>query len=304
MEKQDVMASNAEKSRAARVSAAVDRLLRDPEAQPEHFDAASAAASVGTDAELLAVARQLARLPELLGPVEPALEQRVMCQVQVVGRADRQAGNRGLLRLRRAAWAAAGLLAVALVVLLLTPFGQTAVASFMAVFHLGRTDVSIAPVYTPPAAAGSTAIPSKLTLREAKELVSFPIPQPAYLPPGYRLSGVNSYTYPNLPAWVPQPFFVELVYEEGVGDGLVLGVYSIQLGDQASISRLDLQATPIEAVQDVDVNGQPGVLLRLAAGRAGTAWQQVVWEHEDLILVLSSTHLTEEELLQVARSVR
>jgi len=296
MDQQDVMKSNSERGRAARVSAAVDRLIRDPEAQPEHFDPA--------DADVMAMARQLARLPELLGPVEPALEQQVICQVQAAGRASRLAGKRGLIRRRRAAWAAAGLLVVALVALLVTPFGETALASFMAVFHLGQTDVSVAPIYTPSAVAGSTAIPSKLTLKEAEELVSFPIPQPTYLPPGYRLSDVKSYTYPNLPAWVPQPFYVELVYASGTGDELVLGVYSILLGDRASISRLDLQATPIEAVQDVDVNGQPGVLLRLGYGQAGAAWQEVVWEHADLILALSSTHLTENDLLRVARSVR
>jgi hypothetical protein len=226
-----------------------------------------------------------------------------MCQVQAAARASRLAGERGRIRRRRAAWAAVGVLVVALAALLLTPFGQTAVASFMAVFHLGRTDVSIAPIYTPSAVTGNTGIPSKLTLEQAKELVSFPIPQPASLPPGYRLSGVKSYTYPNLPTWVPQPFYVELVYTSGEGDDMILGVYSILLGDRASISRLDLQATPIEDVQDVDVNGQHGVLLCLGSGQAGAAWQEVVWEHEDLILALSSTHLTEEDLLRVARSV-
>jgi hypothetical protein len=296
MDKGNVMAGNNERGRAERVSSAADQLIHDPEARPEGFDPA--------DTEVLAVARQLARLPELLGPVEPALEQQVICQVQVAGRASRRAGKSRLIRPRRAAWAVVGLVVVALVVLSLTPFGQTAVASFMAVFHLGRTDVSIAPVYTPSAATGTTAIPSKLTLKEAKELVSFPIPQPAYLPPGYRLSGVNSYTYPELPTWVPQPFYVELVYKHDGGDELVLGVYSILLGDQASISRLNLQATPIEAVRDVDVNGQPGVLLRLGTGQAGAAWQQVVWEHGDLILALSSVDLTEDDLMRVARSVR
>jgi hypothetical protein len=293
MNKQDVKSGNNERDRAVRFSAAIDQLIRDPQARPEHFDPA--------DDELLAVAQRLVRLPELLGPADPALEQRVMCHVQVLGKASPPATRGGLLRPRRAAWAAAGLLVVALVILLLTPIGQTAVAGFMAVFRLGHTDVSIAPVSTPPTAAG---IPSRLTLEEAREMVSFPIPQPAYVPPGYRLSGVNSYTYPDLPIWVPQPFLVELVYEGDGKDELVLYVYSILLGDQATISRLDLQATPIEAVQDVDVNGQPGVLLRLEAAGAGTAWQEVVWEHEDLILALSSTHLTQEDLLRVARSVR
>jgi hypothetical protein len=51
-------------------------------------------------------------------------------------------------------------------------------------------------------------------------------------------------------------------------------------------------------VQDLEINGQPGVLLRV-----GDAWQEIVWEQGDLILALSAPDLPEEELLAVARSV-
>jgi hypothetical protein len=283
-----------ERIRAEQVSAAVDQLVRDPDAHLELSDPVAA--------EALAAARQMARLPALLGPADSAFEQRVMHEVRRASRSPRRAP---WLRL---GWAVAGVVAVLLVVLLLTPLGQTAVASLMAVFDLGHTNVRIAPEYTPsalPATAvdGGRAVQQSSTLEEAQGLVSFAIPQPSYLPPGYRLRGVSSYTYPDLPAWVPQPFFVELIYDGNEGEELLLRVYSIALGDQASISSLNLRAPPIEHAKDVDVNGQPGVLLRQELDRSEAVWQEVVWEQDDLILALSSLYLDELDLLSIARSI-
>jgi len=288
-------ASKTERVRAARVSAAVDQLLRDPEKVPGGLDLA--------EAGVMVTAQRLARLPALLGPVEPALEQQVMRQVRSLTTPARRVPRSGL------GWAAAGLLMVLLLVVLLTPLGQTAVASFMAVFNLGRTEVSIAPIYTPSAQpptalAGTRAVQESLTLAEAQEQVSYAIPQPVYLPSGYQLAGVKGYTYPDLPAWVPQPFFLELFYGDGEGNDLILRVYSIALGDEGNIASLDLQATAIQDAKDVDVNGQAGVLLRLGTDRAGVVWQEVVWEQGELIVALSSAHLAGEELLRVARSVQ
>jgi hypothetical protein len=284
-----------ERLRAEQVSAAVDQLIGDPEVQPEHLDPA--------DARILATARQLARLPELLGPVEPAFEQRVMRSLRT--------GSGPSLRVPRLrlGWAAAGLVAVLLVVMLLTPLGHTAVAGFMAVFNLGRTEVRIESVYTPSAVpatavAGGTAVQERLTLEEAQQQLSFALPQPAYLPASYQLKDVNSYTYPDLPAWVSQPLFVELVYQGSQGQELSLRAYSIMLGDEASISALNLQAGSIQDATNVDVNGQPGVVLRLRPEGVEAIWREVVWEQADLILSLSSVHLDEAELLRIARSVR
>jgi hypothetical protein len=103
---------------------------------------------------------------------------------------------------------------------------------------------------------------------------------------------------------VPQPFSVALVYEDGKGHQLSLSLYLIMLSDRASISRMNLEATPIKDVQDVDVNGQPGVLLQLGAAKGVAVWQEIVWEQDDLILALSATELSEAELLRIARSVR
>lgn len=287
--------SKAEKVQAERISVAVDRLLRDPEVAPPALDEDEAGA--------LAAAQRLARLPALLGPVPSALEQQVMRQVRTTSPRPQSVPR---LRL---GWAVIGLVSVLLVVMFLTPLGQTAVAGFMAVFNLGRTQVHIAPVYTPSAqpataVAGATAVRESLTLEEAQGQVSYAIPQPAYLPPGYRLVGVNGYTYPDLPAWVPQPFFLELLYEHGEGDELILRLYAISLGDEGSISEMNLQATSIQEAKDVDVNGSAGALLQLGNDRAGAVWQELVWEQAELIVALSSAHLTEEELLQVARSIR
>jgi hypothetical protein len=288
-------AIKSERIRAEQVSAAIDRLVGDPGAEPGHV--------APDDAGLLATAGQLAKLPSLLGPVDAAFEQRVMAQVRAGARPARRPPR------FRPSWAVAGLAAILLLAALLTPQGQTAVASFMAVFNLGRTEISITPAYklsTPAAtaAAGTAAIQQDLTLEDAQALLPFTIPQPAYLPPGYRMQGVRSYTFPDLPAWIPQPFFAELVYNDDQGHRLALRAYPIMLSDDANISGLNLQATSIRDVQSIDVNGQPGVLLKLDTGGDGDGWQEVVWEQGNLILSLSATDLAESELLATARSVR
>ena len=287
-------ASKSERIRAEEVSAAIDQLMGDPGAGPGQV--------APDDAGLLVMAEQLARIPALLGPVDAAFAQRVMAGVQ--------AGVRPARRLPRfrPSWAVAGLAAILLLAALLTPQGQTAMASFMAVFNLGRTEVSITPVYERAAPGATAALQTAathqdLTLEQAQSQLPFALPQPAYLPPGYRMQGVRSYTFPDLPPWLPQPLFAELVYSNEQGQRLTLRVYPIMLSDEANISGLNLKATAIRDTQPVDVNGQPGVLLQLNSSGAGDGWQEAVWEQEDLILALSATSLTESELLATARSV-
>ncbi|MGD8398895.1 MAG: DUF4367 domain-containing protein [Anaerolineae bacterium] len=280
-----------EQARAEQVSAAVDALLRDPDARVEGLDP--------EDADLLAPARRLARLPALLGTVDPALEAQVMHKVR--GRfPNRPYGGRAVRRVWRPArlgWAAAAVAASLLLVVLLTPLDETVMASFLSVFSLGRTEVQVAQVGTPALPAG-TRVREVWTLAEARAQVPFSIPEPAYLPEGYDLEEVYSYTYPDLPAWVPQPFSIELLYDNGEGRTCALRVYPIMLGQEATISGMNLEATSIQQVEDVDVRGRPGVLLHL-----GASWREVVWEDGELILAVRSTDLTEEELLRIARSV-
>ena len=102
---------------------------------------------------------------------------------------------------------------------------------------------------------------------------------------------------------MPQPLFLEFVYGNGRGDELALRVYSITLGEEASISRLNLQATSIQDAVDVDINGQAGILLQLGSDRAEAVWKEIVWEKDDLMLSLSSAGLAETELLRIARSI-
>lgn len=255
------------------------------------------------DEELLRTARRLAALPALLGPVDPALETRIARQ------ARRQA-EKPILRGRmlprfRLAWAAGGLALALLVVALLTPFGQTAIASFMSVFHLGQTVVSITPIVPEAVAtveAEATGISQSLTLDEAQKL-PYPILQPAALPSGYSLRSITGYTYPDLPAWVPQPFSVELTYAKGQKQfSLRLWPISLGTGDRLNISRMNLAATPIQNVEDVDVGGRPGVLLQVGSG-GKTVLQELVWEQDNLLLSLFSANLAEVDMLAIARSV-
>lgn len=253
------------------------------------------------DAGLLDTARRLARLPALLGPVDPTLEQRVMRRVRAASRPEPQPTSRAGRRLPRFrfGWAVAGLVTLLLLALLVSPLGSAAVASFRAVFNLGRTDVAITQATTPTVTAGAAGVRQSLTLEEAQSLVAFDIPEPAYLPAGYDLLEVNGYSYPDLPAWVPQPFFVELIYGDRAGLACSLRIYPIVLGSEASVSSLNLEATSVQKVQDLVIHGQPGVLLRAGGGN----WQELVWEHGELIMALSSDDLDDVELLHVARSV-
>jgi hypothetical protein len=283
-----------ERLRAEQVSVAIDQLIRDPNARLEQV--------IPDDPGVLDTARQLAGMASLLGAVDLELERQVLHQVREKAR---QTGRHDYFR---PGWAAVGLAAALLLVMLLTPLGHTVVASFMAVFDLGHTEVRITPVDGPTvlpssAAAESSAIQRSLTLVEVQAQVPFAIPQPAYLPRGYDLREVSSYSFPDLPVWVLQPLFVELIYRDGEGDALTLRVYPIMLGEEASISGMNLQAAPIQDVRDVDVNSQPGVLLQLGTDRAEAAWQEVVWEQGDLVLALSTTNLGEADLLRIARSV-
>jgi len=151
-------------------------------------------------------------------------------------------------------------------------------------------------VATPETPAGQ-AVQDRWTLAQARARFSFPIPEPAYLPPGYVMQAVHTYTYPGLPAWVPQPLSAELVYSNGTNT-ISLLVYPIRLGHEATVRGIDLEATSIRDTRDVDVNGHPGVLLQV-----GTSWSEVVWEDADLILAVRSADLPEADLLRVARSV-
>jgi hypothetical protein len=280
--------SELEQIRAERVATVVDQLVRDPGASP---------GPVGPeDSGLVDTAQRLARLPSLLGPVDPALERRVMCQVQGARRSRQRSHS-------RLVWAAAGLAAALLLVLLITPAGQTAVASFLGVFNLGHTEVQVTQVGTPTVTAQTAVIRESLALEDVQTRLPFAVPQPAHLPEGYGLREVNGYTYPGMPAWLPQPLFVELVYG-GPGSTCTLRVYPITIGDEASIAGMNMEATAFEQVKEVQVRGQPAVLLRLGSSTVQGAWQEVVWEHGDLILALSASDWTEAELLQVAGSIK
>ena len=93
-------ASKSERMRAEQFSAAVDQLIADPDARLEGLEPA--------DLGLVEAARQFARLPSLLGSVDPVFEQRVMQQV-------RQASSTGRRLPFAVGWALAGLAAVLLV---------------------------------------------------------------------------------------------------------------------------------------------------------------------------------------------
>ena len=143
--------TRAERARAEQLSAILDRSNHGAGVSREGLDA--------QEAGLLDTARQLARWPELLGPIDPQLEERVLDSVRARRRRSRAP------RPLKWAWAGAGLAILLLVAVALTPLGQTAVAGFLAVFNLGATEVRIESASTPSplpatAATGNTCLSS------------------------------------------------------------------------------------------------------------------------------------------------
>ena len=298
-----------ERVRAQRVAATVEQLLQSPAVQPRSAECRCLGGIDPMDVGLLDMARRLAQLPALLGPVNPELERAVMRRVRAGSwqPRGRSIASVPMLERFRVGWVAAGLVAIVFLLLWLSPPGQTAVASFLAVVSLGRSEVRITPVDTQVAATNAAergGVQETLTLAQAQAQMPFVLPQPGYLPPDYFLEGVHSTRYPELPAWIPQPLFVELVYGDGLGHEVNLRLYRTTLGNRASIAQLNLQAAPIRDVVDVEVNSQPGVLLQLGTERSEATWQEVVWEKDDMILALSAADLAQAELLRIARSVR
>jgi len=218
------------------------------------------------DAGLVDTARYLAELVQGLGAVEPALEQRAACAWQRQRAAER---STRLPRLRPG-WAMAAAAAIVLAVGLFTPLGHTALASFLAVFNLGRTEVHVTPAdltSTTTAVAESTAVVADLTLEQAQAQVSFSIPQPADLPPGYGLSGVHSYSL-SRPAGVDTAAFLHRAgLRRRTGTPGRAAPVPDRARRQGQHSRLNLEAAPIQDVRDVDVNGK--ARRAAAPGRSG-----------------------------------
>ena len=282
--------------RAAReLSVEIGRVLEGPDREP-------------IADPLVATAQRLADLSGRLPPVPAQLERRVDDAVRAAidpeqhrtPRASRSGWRRGRLRS-----AVLGALAATLVLATLwsvAPQGREVWAGMMSSL-LGQTRVELTP------AIGSEAPSVREPLRDlvAAELTMGRAPAlPKTLPEGYALQEIAAVSYPELPAWISQPLFVELGYGvPGDAPGILLREYRLQLKHGGQLSGVQIAGDAVAQFEQVEVSGVNGTLL--------TFWEEpeapgerytVIWERDGMLLELESDCLDKQVLLGVARSVR
>jgi hypothetical protein len=273
-----------EREAAQELSAGIDRLLAG--ADP----AKGGPPSPG--AEEFAVASRLFEWSERLPPPPEALTRRVANIVQ---------SPRAYRRPRTWRSAALGALAATVFLLLIwtiVPSGEQAWAQVWRVL-LGQTEVELTPTLEPP----TRAVREPLRDLVAAELAMGRAPSlPKVLPEGYALLEITAVSYPDLPSWISQPFFVELGY--GTEDGspeLFLREYRLLFRDYGGIKGIKAATELVVSHEEVDVAGVPAALLTFSGDEVK---QTLIWERDGLLLELESDCLSRDELLGVAGSVR
>jgi hypothetical protein len=281
------------------LSQEIDRLLAG--------DAQAGAEAPVAVAQEAAEASLLHEWSERLPPVPEALRRRVAAMVDGAA-----AGASGRARAwcvpvwrawRSAALGALAATAILIVVWGLLPSGSQVLAQALRVL-LGQTEVQLT---ADP--AGSTPEPPTRAVREplrdllAVELAMGRAPSlPKMLPKGYVLREMAAVSYPELPSWISQPFYVEMAYgPEGGALGLWLREYRLLFREYGGIKGIAASSEAVSVLEEVDVSGTSGALLTFSGIEATHA---LVWERDGLLLELETDCLAREDLLMVARSVR
>ena len=120
------------------------------------------------------------------------------------------------------------------------------------------------------------------------------------------LQEVAAVSYPDLPSWVSQPFYVELCYgTEGTLSDLRLRQYRLLFKEFGGLGNVQVASSAVVDLEQVDVGGTPGMLLTLDPDREATGTMYtLLWERDGLLHELESDSLSRQELLAIARSVR
>jgi hypothetical protein len=269
---------NQQRAAAKRLSAEIDRLL--------------SRAPLDRVSDELSVAQRLADLSDRLPPAPASLQRRVAA---IVERADASYRPRPW---RSAVWGAVTAAIVLFGLWMVIPSGQQVAAQVWRVL-LGQTEVELTPTLQAPTRV------EREPLRDlvAAELAMGRAPSlPKVLPDGYVLQEIAAVTYPDLPSWISQPFFVEFGYGlEGASPGLWLREYRLLFRDYGGISGIEVASGSVSERQKVDIAGAPGALLRFSGAREVVT---VIWERDGLLLELETDCLDQEDLLAVARSTR
>jgi len=288
--------SRAEQVAAERLSAEIDRLLRGEE-------------TAGVEGDLWPTVERLAAINQLFAPPDAALRQRVWARMQ---RARSTSRGWHWPAWPRALAAVALTLVLAVAVIGASPRGRQAIAEVMGIFRLGRVEVRVTPRATMQPGVEHRVTREEVLpdLASAEELVGYELLTPMALPEGYVLRAIHAVYYDELPAWIPQPFYVELDYGPPAGDAhpyyLRLREYRISFGGPGEgISALRFASGEVSMAQEVDLDGRRAVVLHLpgAAFPPAEVLLEVVWEQDGVVVELMSQELSADELIAVARSV-
>jgi hypothetical protein len=330
-------------ARARALSGEIDRLLAGKDVACKADGAGRLDALCPPDVlcppEELAVARRLSAAVASFPPVPAGLEWRVQ---EIVCSRPSSLGHRRGWRLApttstfgTAAVSALATALVFLVVLIVVPVlsgGQRSWAQMIEVL-LGQTRIRVTPTLqasstlvdqplraaslTPKAGAtlAEPGLPRRELLRDlvAVELLIGRAPStPKTLPQGYALLEIAAVSYPDLPSWISQPFYVELCYGVETAElplDLRLRQYRLLFREFGRISGVQVASGAVKDMEQVDVGGATGMLLTLdpeggdASGRTHPTYT-VLWERDGLLLELETDSLSRESLLEIARSVR
>jgi hypothetical protein len=241
------------------------------------------------------VARRLCQIGQGLPPVPTDLERRVRAIVQSPPVFQVRAARTW----RSAAWGALVAAVVLASVWFVAPGGQEVWAGMLHALQLGQTRVELTPTLEPP----TPAIRETLDDLVAAELLIGRAPSlPRALPDGYALKEIAAVSYPELPSWISQPFYIELCYgQEGAPPGLQLRQYRLLFREYGGISRFQPASAAVTNLEQVQVAGVSGTLLTISRDRETYI---VLWERDGLLLELGTDSLPKAELLRIARSVR
>ena len=273
-----------ERKAAQKLSIQIDRLL----ARPNHVEDETAVPI----SQEMAAARHLHQWSQGLPPVPEGLKRHVAALV----RSPRTDGYPRTWR--SAAWGALATAAVLVAIWMVVPSGQQVWAQVWRVL-LGQTKVELTPTLEPP----TRAVRQPLRDLVAAELVMGRAPSlPRELPRGYVLIEIAAVSYPDLPSWISQPFFVELGYGPANGSPeLRLREYRLLFREYGRITGVEAASGHLSSHQEVDVAGVRGVLLTFSGDEVLHA---LIWERDGLLLELETAYLAKEELLRTAQSVR
>jgi hypothetical protein len=310
-----------ERQAAYKLSWEIDCLLATKRGKGEKGKRGTNGVPVGDP--LLQTAYHLSQINDHLPPVPQALASRVRT---IVG-SGRASTHRPLVlqqrggQARSALWGALAAAALLIALWTVTPGGQTAWAQMMQTLHLGQTRVEVTPTLT---VEQSRAVREPLRdLVEVELRIGRAPAVPKVLPEGFALQEIVAVSYPDLPAWISQPFYIELCYGiEGGPTTLCLREYRLLFREYGGISGERYPGETIADFERVEIGGVTGALLTISDGGGYVA----LWERDGLLLELSSTRgqkppeseqeptesgsrprshpLSREELLQIAQTVR